>query len=253
LGRRNPLLCIININAVSLRVVMYSPRIYLYKITFEEVSYYYYGVHKEKKFDEYYMGSPVTHKWCWELYTSKKQILQLFDFTDEGWIEAQEVEKRLIKPFYNTDKWCLNEHCGGKISLKMLSEAGKFNRGKNNPSYGKAKSEETKMKISLANKGRVCEPFTEEHKKKISEANKGRKMTEKQIQKRLKSIVGKYKGKNNKNTKKHYLTFDDGTITIVEDGIVSWAKKYGYAVSGLYELKSGKRKNYKNIIKFETQ
>jgi hypothetical protein len=102
-----------------------SPRIYLYKITFEEVPYYYYGVHKEKKFDEEYWGSPVTNKWCWELYTPKKQILQLFDFTDEGWLEAQKVEKRLIKPFYNTDKWCLNESCGGVISLDILKESGR--------------------------------------------------------------------------------------------------------------------------------
>jgi hypothetical protein len=102
-----------------------SPRIYIYKITFEEVPYYYYGVHKEKKFGEYYMGSPYTHKWCWELYTSKKQILQFFDFTDEGWIEAQKVEERLIKPVFNTDKWCLNENCGGKISLNVRRETGK--------------------------------------------------------------------------------------------------------------------------------
>jgi hypothetical protein len=103
-----------------------SPRIYIYKITFEEVLYYYYGVHKEKKFGEYYMGSPVTHKWCWELYTSKKQILEVFPYTDEGWLEAQEVEKRIIKPFYNNDRWCLNEHCGGKISLTILRNVGRI-------------------------------------------------------------------------------------------------------------------------------
>ena len=102
-----------------------SPRIYIYKITFEEVPYYYYGVHKEKKFGEYYMGSPKTNKWCWELYTPKKQILQFFDFTDEGWLEALEIEYRLIKPFYNDDKWCLNEGCGGKLSLKFRRENGK--------------------------------------------------------------------------------------------------------------------------------
>jgi hypothetical protein len=102
-----------------------SLRIYTYKITFEEVPYYYYGVHKEKRFDEEYWGTPITNKWCWELYTLKKQIVQLFDFTDEGWLEAQEVETRLIKPFYNTDKWCLNENCGGVISLKILREIGK--------------------------------------------------------------------------------------------------------------------------------
>ena len=102
-----------------------SPRIYTYKITFEEVPYYYYGVHKERRFNEYYMGSPKTHKWCWEFYTPKKQILELFDYDNEGWLKAQEIEKQLIKPFYNTDKWCLNENCGGIISLEISSGVGK--------------------------------------------------------------------------------------------------------------------------------
>jgi hypothetical protein len=102
-----------------------SPRIYIYKITFEEVLYYYYGVHKEKKFGEEYWGSPKTNKWVWDFYTPKKQILQFFEFSEEGWLEAQEVETRLIRPFYQTDKWCLNESCGGKISLKILRECGK--------------------------------------------------------------------------------------------------------------------------------
>ena len=102
-----------------------SPRIYLYKITFEEVPYYYYGIHKEKKFNEYYMGSPVTHKWCWELYTPKKQILELFEYSDEGWEKALEIEERVIRPFYNDDEWCLNERCGCKFSLDVLIKTGK--------------------------------------------------------------------------------------------------------------------------------
>jgi hypothetical protein len=101
-----------------------SPRIYLYKITFEEVLYYYYGVHKEKKFDEYYMGSPVTHKRMWDFYTPQKQILQFFDFTNEGWVEAQEIEGRLIKPVFNIDKWCLNANCLGVFSLNHKKKAG---------------------------------------------------------------------------------------------------------------------------------
>jgi hypothetical protein len=105
-----------------------SPRIYIYKITFEEVLYYYYGVHKEKRFNEYYMGSPVTHKWIWDFYTPKKQILEVFSFTDEGWLEAQEVEKRLIIPFYQVDKWCLNENCGGKLSLHIKRKVGDENK-----------------------------------------------------------------------------------------------------------------------------
>jgi hypothetical protein len=102
-----------------------SPRIYTYKITFEEVPYYYYGVHKEKVFNEEYWGSPKTNKWCWELYTPKKQILEFFEFSDEGWMEALDVEKKLIKQFYNSDKWCLNESCGGYVSLNVLKLAGK--------------------------------------------------------------------------------------------------------------------------------
>lgn len=230
----------------------YSPRIYIYKITFEEVPYYYYGVHKEKKFDECYMGTPITHKWCWDFYTPKKQILQLFDFTDEGWIESQEVEKRLIKPVYNTDKWCLNEHCGGLISLEVLSKAGKLNTGKNNPIYGKPRSEDTKIKISNANKGKKRKPLTDEHKRKISEANKGRKMTEEQIQKRLKNIVGKYKGKDNKNTKKHHLTFSDGNTIIIDTGIKQWCEENNYSISCLYEVKTRKRLIYKNVVDFKT-
>jgi hypothetical protein len=107
-----------------------SPRIYIYKITFEEVPYYYYGVHKEKVFDEEYWGTPITHKWCWDFYIPKKQILQFFDFTDEGWLEANNIERRIIKPVLS-DKYCLNEGCGGVFSFKALSKGGKIS-GKNN-------------------------------------------------------------------------------------------------------------------------
>jgi hypothetical protein len=100
-----------------------QPRIYTYKITFEEVPYYYYGSHKEKKYNEYYMGSPVTHKWCWNFYTPKKQILEIFEFSDSGYAECGKVENRIIKPVLN-DHWCLNENCGGSYSLKIRREVG---------------------------------------------------------------------------------------------------------------------------------
>ena len=105
-------------------MTLQSPRIYIYKIIFEEVPYYYYGVHKEDVFDEEYWGSPYTHKWVWELYTSKKQILEVFPYTDDGWIEANKVEKRIIKEFYNDDKWCLNENCAGIFSINHQKIAG---------------------------------------------------------------------------------------------------------------------------------
>jgi general stress protein YciG len=105
-----------------------QPRIYTYKITFEEVPHYYYGFHKEKKFGEEYWGSPVTHKWMWDFYTPKKQVLELFDFNDEGYKEAIEVEKRLIRPVFNTDPLCLNENCGAVPSLSARGRGGLTNK-----------------------------------------------------------------------------------------------------------------------------
>jgi hypothetical protein len=129
-----------------------SPRIYVYKITFEEVPYYYYGVKKEKYFNQEYWGSPITNKWCWELYTPKKQILQLFDYSDSGWEEAVDIEYRLIKPVLN-DKWCLNERCGAVHSLNSCRKGakilGEMNR-KNGTGFFKLTKEE-RIQISKKN------------------------------------------------------------------------------------------------------
>ena len=133
-----------------------SPRIYLYKITFEEVPYYYYGVHKEKYFNEEYWGTPVTHKWCWKFYTPKKQILELFEYSDKGWIEAQEVEGRLIRPFYNTDKWCLNESCLGVFSIEQKRKAGKIG-GKISGKISGKKTYENKTGIHGRTKSQIIE------------------------------------------------------------------------------------------------
>jgi hypothetical protein len=94
-----------------------QPRIYTYKITFEEIPHWYWGVHKEKKFGELYLGTPVTHRWMWEFYTPHLQILEFFPNTEEGWGEAQRVEKRLISPDLN-NSLCLNESCGGFLSYE---------------------------------------------------------------------------------------------------------------------------------------
>jgi hypothetical protein len=140
---------------------MNTLRIYTYRISFEEVPYYYYGVHKEKNFNEEYYGSPVTNRWCWETYTPKKQILEYF----VDWEEAQRVEARIIKEFYNKDKWCLNENCAGYISLQKRSEAGKVG-GKR----GSAKCKE--MGIGIF--GMSSEKRTETAKKSVKQAKKNK-------------------------------------------------------------------------------
>ena len=148
-----------------------SPRIYTYKITFEEVLYYYYGVHKEKKFGEYYVGSPKTHKWCWELYTPKKQTLQLFDYTDEGWKHAQKIEGQLIKPFYNVDKWCLNESCSGNFSLDTRRKNGKNLYKNKNACFSLTQEERSELSKKIGQKsyedGKGIHSLTIEEKREI--------------------------------------------------------------------------------------
>jgi general stress protein YciG len=121
-----------------------QPRIYTYKITFEEVPYYYYGSKKEKYFNEEYWGSPYTHKWCWEFYTPKKQILELFDFTDEGYKKCREVEDRLIKPVMD-NPWCLNENCGGNISLEVRRKTGIKNKELGKGIHAQTKEEQREL------------------------------------------------------------------------------------------------------------
>jgi len=99
-------------------------RVYTYKVTFEEVPYWYWGVHKENKSNDGYLGSPVTHAWMWEFYTPKLQVLEVFGYSERGWEQAQSVEKRLIRPDLN-NPLCLNERCGGNISLAAKSLGGK--------------------------------------------------------------------------------------------------------------------------------
>lgn len=98
-----------------------KPRIYTYKITFKEVPHWYWGVHKEQKFGETYLGSPCTHAWMWNFYTPQVQILEFFD----TWEEARDVETRLIRPDLN-NKLCLNEACGGFVSVEVAKRAGKI-------------------------------------------------------------------------------------------------------------------------------
>jgi hypothetical protein len=101
-----------------------KPRIYTYRVTFEEIPDWYWGVHKERKYGESYLGSPKTHVWKWDFYTPFLEILELFPYTKEGWLEACEVEKRCIRPNLN-NPLCLNENVGGSMSLEAIKKGAK--------------------------------------------------------------------------------------------------------------------------------
>jgi hypothetical protein len=154
-----------------------QPRIYTYKITFEEIPHWYWGVHKEKRYNDGYMGSPVTHKWMWEFYTPKVQILEVFPYTDEGWREAHLVEDRLIRPDLN-NPLCLNESCGARVS-REASRRGGFKM------KGRPKSDDHRRKIGNGNRGKKRSP---EYCEALSARNKGRVLTQEQKEKQSASL-----------------------------------------------------------------
>lgn len=98
-----------------------QPRIYVYKITFVDQPYWYWGWHKEKKYDEYYMGSPKTNKKYWDMYEPIKEIVEVFDYSEEGELLAKSFEMSLIRPDLN-NPLCLNAGCGGAFSSKSISD-----------------------------------------------------------------------------------------------------------------------------------
>lgn len=248
-----------------------SPRIYTYKITFEEVPYYYYGSKKEKYFDEEYWGSPVTNKWCWELYTPKKQILEVFDYTDEGYIEAQEVEGRLIKPVYNNDKWCLNANCLGVFSIEQKRKAGKIG-GKIGGKIAGLKHKENKTSIfsltpeqkseigrKTGNKCKdlkigICGITTEQRREIVKKSHKTQKENNSGVfgmSREEKSLAGKKGGsKGGKNAQKtlkdnklgiYGLTKEERIENGKKGGVISGKKTYENR-TGLFSLTEEERK-----------
>jgi hypothetical protein len=191
-----------------------SPRIYTYKITFEEVPYYYYGSKKEKRFNEEYWGSPVTNKWCWELYTPKKQILEFFDFTDEGYEECIAIETRLIQPVLN-DPYCLNERCGRQVSLNVCRKSGEKHYENGTGCFSLTNEErielsrKTGKKLYEEGKG-IHSQTTEERRKMGQKLHKERKGIHAQTFEE-RSELGKRNGKKNYEEKKgiHVQTFED--------------------------------------------
>jgi|694.fasta_scaffold25436_3 hypothetical protein len=191
-----------------------KPCIYTYKITFEEVPYYYYGSKKEKYYNQEYWGSPKTNKWGWELYTPKKQILEIFDYSDEGYEKCRKVEDRLIKPVLN-DPWCLNEGCGGNFSLDTKRKNGFNSLNLKKGIYGITEEEKQKARKKSGEKVKKL-------KKGIFARNKNQKI-----------LDGRSGGYKVKDLKIGY--FDRTKEQMREDGIkganITNSKKYKCTIS----------------------
>jgi len=269
-----------------------SPRIYVYKITFDEVPHYYYGLHKEKKFDEYYMGSPKTHKVYWEKYTPRKEYLKFFEFSNVGYNKARKFEDNLIAPVLN-DELCLNEHVGGLFSLETFRKAGKIGgkrvfelcigihaRSKEQMTEDGKKSAQKNKENGTAIFGMTSEELSEAGKKGGEIAYKKglgfhARSKEQMIedgktassQKWKCTITGYsstaggltiYQNKRGIDTSNRIkvdsprsweITFKDDKVIVTIQTLKDWAKENGYSYDGLLDVRAGKIKSHKDIIK----
>lgn len=173
---------------------------YTYKITLLKGSlagHYYYGQHRTNNLDDGYCGSGRIIKDYFKCYdkiehqTYIKEILAFYDNLDE----LNKAEYILIGEKYNNDNLCLNIKAGGgqhgcnkelkeKLSKNHHNVSGKNNPmygkyGKENPNYGRKNTEETKIKISNALKGKQNwwkgKHHSEETKEKMRQAYNKRK------------------------------------------------------------------------------
>jgi hypothetical protein len=208
---------------------MYSPRIYLYKITFEEIPDWYWGIHKETTYGEPYLGSAITHSWKWNFYSPKLTILHTFSYSDQGWAEAREVERRVIKPDLN-NPLCLNENCGLAFSLESCRA-------------GALRARETITPDSiLVRNDKVRQSWAPLSKEERRERTGWRGGLEKRKQK-AKELSEKSSQKSRKKVK---VTTPDGNSLIFES-LNEAARQLNLSAGNLCSVIKGHRKNTKGF------
>lgn len=147
---------------------------YIYRITNKVNGKTYIGQHKYKDLNDGYMGSGI-------LLAKAKKKYGIENFTKEI-LEFDISTKELANDF--EQMYILFERAKGKAEYNIANGGqGAFGvkpseetrRRISEANKGKKLSEETKRKMSEAKKGMEMQPLTEEHKRKISEAMKGKK------------------------------------------------------------------------------
>ena len=148
---------------------------YIYKITNKINCKIYIGKHSTDNLNDGYMGSGKILKQAIKKYGVENFTKEIIEFCDKE-VDLNDLEKHYIDKYNSTDK---------SIGYNLTNGGDGFSVGHTSWLKGKQVSEETKRKISEANKGKPSpnkgkpspnkgKPRSEETKRKISEANKGK-------------------------------------------------------------------------------
>ena len=201
---------------------------YTYAYLREDGTPYYIGKGKRKRL---YVNHQRRKSNCISVPKDKSKIIFLKQNLSEE--EAFKHEIYMISVFGRKDlkTGILHNRTDGGEGASGAVRSEKFKKNLSEMRRGKVLSEETKQKISIANKGKqtwLGRNLTEEHKKKCS-----------------KSKIG-----NTWNRKKFIITFDNGK-SIEIYGLRCWCRENNYSSGCITAVLYGKRKKHKDIVSVE--
>ena len=211
---------------------------YIYKITCLLGSlkgHYYIGKHSTSRPQDKYYGSGTVLRDYYKKYGKKdgvtfiKEILEYNDTFEKN----MDREREIIGDLWKTDPMCMNLCNGGygpsefKISEETRQKLIASHKGKPSPKKGKPSPNN-------------CRPCTEETKIKISKANKGRKRTDTPCNKG--KTIEQIRGKNNYQAKPVYQYTLDGEFVKVWDCLIDVQRDCGYKNSVICRCCKGYKK-----------
>jgi hypothetical protein len=102
-------------------------------------------------------------------YTHSEETRKKISIGNKGKIHNEETKRKLSEIKKGHIPW--NKGKKDIFSEEAIEKNRKAHLGKKN-------SKETREKISIGNKGKICKPFSDEHKNKMSKSHKGVKLSE---------------------------------------------------------------------------
>ena len=157
---------------------------YIYKITNQINGKIYIGKHSTDNLDDGYMGSGILIRKAEKKYGKENFTKEYLAFCDTeeklNWFEKFYIKKYKAREVgYNLTNGG-DGHLGFIMTEETKQKLSEANKGKTlseetKQKLRKPKTEETKQKLSEAKKGKT---FSEEHKQKLSEAKKGKTLSE---------------------------------------------------------------------------